>query len=150
MIRALEIPGLQGTQVNAPQVSPSAAAAPAAALGSVASAISGVSDTFAGIADRIQRTENARAESETRNTWMLGWSDIQLQLQKEPDPAQHIALTRDWLQQQRGTLDARPHRHDGFFDVGQSSRSPRRGRDAAERKKTPRRRRDRRLPRRAS
>jgi hypothetical protein len=106
MIRALEIPGLQGTQVNAPQVSPSAAAAPAAALGSVASAISGVSDTFAGIADRIQRTENARAESETRNTWMLGWSDIQLQLQKEPDPAQHIALTRDWLQQQRGTLDA--------------------------------------------
>lgn len=106
MIRALEIPGLQGTQVNAPQVSPSAAAAPAEALGSVASAIGGVSDTFAGIADRIQRTENARAESETRQTWMAGWSDIQLQLQKESDPAKHITLTRDWLQQQRGTLDA--------------------------------------------
>ena len=106
MIRALEIPGLQGQSVNAPKVSPSAAAAPAEALGSVASAIGGVSDTFAGIADRIQRTENARAESETRQTWMAGWSDIQLQLQKEVDPAKHITLTRDWLASQRGTLDA--------------------------------------------
>ena len=106
MIRALEIPGLQGQAVNAPQVSPGAAAAPAEALGSVASAIGGVSDTFAGIADRIQRTENARAESETRQTWMAGWSDVQLQLQKEADPAKHITLTRDWLASQRGTLDA--------------------------------------------
>jgi hypothetical protein len=106
MIRALEIPGLQQTTVRDPDVSPAAAAAPAAALGSVASAIGGVSDAFAAVADRIQRTENARAESETRNSWMLGWSDIQLQLQKESDPAKHITLTRDWLQQQRGTLDA--------------------------------------------
>lgn len=106
MIRALEIPGLQTQSVNAPTVSPSAAAAPAEALGSVASAIGGVSDTFADIAGRIQRTENARAESETRQGWMAGWSDLQLQLQREADPAKHITMTRDWLQQQRGTLDA--------------------------------------------
>lgn len=105
MIRALEIPGLNPTQVDAPQVSPSVAAAPAEALGSVASAIGSVSDAFAGIAARIQKTENARAESETRQTWLRGWSELQIQLQKEPDPAKHISLTQDWLQQQKNTLD---------------------------------------------
>lgn len=105
MIRALEIPGLASTTVSDPQVSPTAAMAPANALGDVASAIGGVSDAFGEIAQRIQKTENARVESETRNSWMLGWTDLQIQLQKEPDPARHIALTRDWLQQQRGTLD---------------------------------------------
>jgi hypothetical protein len=105
MIRALEIPGLQPTQVNQPEASPSVAAAPAAALGSVASAIAGVGQTFEGIADRIQGAENARAESEARQTWLQGWGQLQADLTRDPDPASHINRTREFLQQQRGTID---------------------------------------------
>lgn len=105
MIRALEIPGLAATQVNQPEASPSVAAAPAAALGSVASAISGVGRTFEGIADRIQSAENARVESEARQTWLQGWGQLQADLTRDPDPASHINRTRDFLQQQRGMLD---------------------------------------------
>lgn len=106
MIRALEIPGLQGTQVNQPEASPSVAAAPAAALGSVAQAIGSVGQTFEGIADRIQGAENARAESEARQTWLQGWGALQADLTRDPDPASHITRTRDFLQQQRGGLDS--------------------------------------------
>jgi len=105
MIRALEIPGLQGTQVNAPQVSPSAAAAPAAALGSVAAAIGGVSDTFAGIADRIQKFENAHSESTIRNEWLTGYAKVTLENDKDNDPESRLRRTQDYLQQQKATLD---------------------------------------------
>jgi hypothetical protein len=106
MIRALEIPGLQQTSLAQPEASPSVAAAPAAALGSVAGAIAGVGQTFEGIAQRIQGAENARSESEARQTWLQGWGQLQTDLTRDPDPASHITRTREFLQQQRGTIDA--------------------------------------------
>jgi len=106
MIRALEIPGLQSTTVAAPEASPSVAAAPAAALGSIAQAIGSVGQTFEGIADRIQGAENARAESEARQTWLQGWGQLQAELTRDPDPASHIRRTQDFLSQQKGSIDA--------------------------------------------
>ena len=105
MIRALEIPGLQGTPVNAPQVSTEAATAPARALGDVAAGIASIGQPFAEIAERTQRAENGRLELETRSGWNRQLADLNLKLQKEADPAEWTKQTDALLSQLKGSID---------------------------------------------
>lgn len=105
MIRLPEIPGLQPTQINAPQVNPRAAAAPAQQLGTLAESIAGVSEQFHDHAVQLQKIENARILSEKRQQLAQGYADFQIELQKDPDPASRIQKTRDWLTQAKGSMD---------------------------------------------
>lgn len=106
MIRLPEIPGLQPTQINAPQVNPRAAAAPAQQLGTLAESIAGVSQQFHDHAVQLQKIENARVLSEKRQQLAQGYADFQLDLQKDPDPSSRIQKTRDWLANAKGSMDA--------------------------------------------
>jgi hypothetical protein len=105
MIRALEIPNLQGQSVAAPQVSAQAATAPARGLGDVAAGIARLGEPFAEMAERTQRAENARLELETRSGWNRQLADLNLQLQKEDDPAQFTQRTDALLSQLKGGID---------------------------------------------
>lgn len=104
-IRLPDIPNLASTASAPDLVDPSAATAPARALGSVAQGIANVSGAFADEAERIQRMENARIESGARQQWMQGWGQLQAELETDPDPASHIARTDAFLQEQKATLD---------------------------------------------
>ena len=106
MIKIPDVPGLQGTQINAPAARFEAANAPNAALGgSIADAIGGVGEYFQGVADQAQKLENARAESEARMQMDAGYSQLQIDLEKDPDPASRMNKTRQYFEQSRGIAD---------------------------------------------
>jgi hypothetical protein len=106
MIRIPEVPGLQGTQVNAPDARFAAANAPNAALGGpVAEAIGGVGEHFQGVADQAQKMENARAESEARMQMDSGYAQLQIDLEKDPDPVSRIEKTRQFFEQSKGVAE---------------------------------------------
>lgn len=98
--------------INAPQMSERAAAAPAAALGSVASAIASVGTHFEAAAHQVQKLEDGRMVSEGRNRLALAYSDHQVALQNDPDPASRITRTRDFFTKYKGTLE-QPDMSDG-------------------------------------
>lgn len=106
MIRLPEIPGLSGTQINAPAMRPAAAAAPAEALGHVAQAIADVSDQFHATALHVQKLENARAVSEARRTLATDYAAHQLALQEDPDPASRLTKTAAFLSGYKGKMDS--------------------------------------------
>ena len=106
MIKIPDVPGLQGTKINAPAARFEAANAPNAALGGpIAAAIGGVGEYFQGVADQAQKMENARAESEARMQMDAGYSQLQIDLEKDPDPASRINKTRQYFEQSKGIAD---------------------------------------------
>lgn len=106
MIRLPNIPALAGTQINAPAMRPAAAAAPAAALGAVAQAIANVSDQFHATALHVQKMENARTVSETRQNLARDYAQHQLDLQEDPDPQSRMQKTAAFLSGYKGKMDA--------------------------------------------
>ncbi len=106
MIRISEVPNLQASTVNAPDLRLAAAAAPTAALGSLAQSIGGVGDAFQSVADQTQKNENARMESEARQKLAADYSQFQIDLEKDPDPESRISKTNAFLMAKRGTPDA--------------------------------------------
>jgi len=106
MIKIPDVPGLQGTQINAPAARFEAANAPNAALGGpIAKAIGDVGEYFQGVADQAQKLENARAESEARSQMDAGYSQLQIDLEKDPDPASRMNKTRQYFEQSQGIAD---------------------------------------------
>lgn len=105
MIRPPDIPSLQGSPINAPQASARAAAAPAAALGSLASAIAAVGKPFEEQAIRVQNVENQHALSATRNQLDELRSQHFIELEQITDPAERIKRTDDFLRQSRHVID---------------------------------------------
>lgn len=97
MIRLPEIPGLQASPINAPQVRPGAAALPAVALGDLAKELSGVSEHFHEHAVNLQKIDNARRISEIRQQFVTELAQNDVDLQREPDPARRIQKTREFI-----------------------------------------------------
>lgn len=106
MIRIPENQSLQVTPIGAPMVSEKAAAAPAQALGNVASAIAGVSDEFHDAARKVQLMENGRIVSEKRQALASNYAQLQIDLQKDPDPASRIQKTKDFFGTAKGEMDS--------------------------------------------
>ena len=105
MIRLPQIPGLQPTAINAPEASSQAAMAPAHALGNVAEAIAGVSDHFQQAAQRVNQMENGRLLSEKRQQLYTEYTNFQLELNRDPDPASRIKKTQDFFTNFKGNID---------------------------------------------
>ncbi len=105
MIQIPDLPGLQSSAVNDPQASTASAAAPAAALGTLAQSIASVGTHFQETADRVQSLENARVESQKRQDLARSYSNLQLELDKDPDPKSRITKTQDFFSQQKGAMD---------------------------------------------
>jgi hypothetical protein len=105
MIRLPDIPGLQGSPINAPGASAQAMGASGVALGKLASSINQVSEYFHGVAVDVQKVENARQLSEKRFALAKEYSDLTLDLQKEPDPATRLERVQGWVESKRGMLD---------------------------------------------
>jgi len=103
MIRIPDQPGLPQQQINAPTVSPAAANAPNAALGSIAQSIASVGAHFQQVADDAQKLENARAESAARMQLQEGYSKLQQDLDKDPT-ADRVTATRDYWNEARGII----------------------------------------------
>jgi len=106
MIRLPDIPGVQPQQINAPMVRPGAAAAPALALQGVAESIGNAGEMFHGIAMQVQKMENGRRESEERMKLGEEYAKLQLELDKDPDPANRIKRTQEFFAAYKGRLDA--------------------------------------------
>lgn len=104
-IRIPEVPQLAPVNPGMPRVDPRAAAMPAAALGDLAQGIASISRPFAEIAGRIQDAENARQLSEARTALDRARTDHFIRLQTITDPAEHLRLTDEFLQQSRGIID---------------------------------------------
>lgn len=102
----IRLPSLQPTQINNPQMDARAAAAPAVALGHVASAIAGVDEYFHQTAVNAQKQENARKVSEMMMGLDGEYANLQLELQKDTDPASQITRTRDFFAQAKGKFDS--------------------------------------------
>jgi hypothetical protein len=111
MIRIPDTPGLAGTQINAPDARQAnmrlgpALAVNAALNGPVAEAIGGVGQAFQGVADQAQKLENARAESEARMQMDSGYAQLQIDLEKDPDPVSRIEKTRAFFEQSKGVAE---------------------------------------------
>lgn len=106
MIRIPQVPGLQHTAINSPEVNPRAAAAPAMALGNVAEAIADVSEDFHDAARKVQLMENGRIVSEKRQALASNYATLQLDLQKDPDPASRINRTKDFFSNTKGEMES--------------------------------------------
>lgn len=98
MIQIPEIPQIQGQPVNMPTANANAANAPVAALGELARSIGSAGDAFQQRADQIQQIENARLESEHRQTLAAKYADFQIELDKDPDPKNRVPRTRSFFQ----------------------------------------------------
>jgi len=105
MIRIPQVPGLQPTAINSPQVDPRAAAVPWQALGNVAESIAGVSEDFHDAARKVQLMENGRIVSEKRQALASNFAALQLDLQKDPDPASRINRTKDFFSKTKGEME---------------------------------------------
>lgn len=114
MIKIPDIPGLRGgevTAINAPDARQDnmrlgpALAVSAALGGPVAEAIGGVGEHFQNVADQAQKLENARAESEARMQMDAGYSQLQIDLEKDPDPVSRIEKTRQFFEQSKGIAE---------------------------------------------
>lgn len=105
MIRLPSIPGFQGSAINNPGVSASAAAAPAVALGNLAQGVANVSAEFHNTAVRLQKVENARLASERRQELAKAYADHNLSLQADPDPLSRLEKTQAFLTQAKGSFD---------------------------------------------
>lgn len=106
MIRLPDIPGLQGSAINAPGVSAGAAAAPAVALGDMAKSIAGVSEHFHNVALDVQQKENARMVSERTTQLAMGKAELDLELRNESDPKAIIEKTRAFYARSKGLVDS--------------------------------------------
>lgn len=111
MILIPNVPKFQGSEINAPdarqvnmRLAP-ALAVNAAIAGPVAEAIGGIGEHFQGVADRAQKLENARAESEARMQLDSGYSQLQIDLEKDPDPVSRINKTREYFEQSKGIAE---------------------------------------------
>lgn len=105
MIRLPDIPGLQGSAINAPAVRAGAVAAPAEALGNLAQGIADVSEHFHNTAIQVQKQENARIVSEKRQQLAQAYADFQVGLQSDPDPASRMQKTSAFLGEWKGQMD---------------------------------------------
>ncbi len=105
MIRIPDLPGLQPTSINAPLASAAAANAPNEALGQLAQSIAGVGEYFQTVADDVQKAENVRLESETRQKWDADFQKLQLELAKEPNQDTHLEKVNGFLTQMNGSWD---------------------------------------------
>lgn len=97
MIRLADIATLQPTAINAPGLRADSLALPAQALGNVARSIAGVSDGFHDTALAAQKLENAHAVSSNRLRLAEQYAALQLDLDKETDPAERVPKTRAFL-----------------------------------------------------
>ena len=104
MIQIPNTPALQQTTVGMPNLDESAAAAPVRALGPLAQGIAALGEHFQAVAVKTQGIENARMESEARNKLATDYSQFQLDLQSEQDPAQRLAKTQAFLATAKGGL----------------------------------------------
>ena len=105
MIRLPDIPGLQGSAINAPAVRAGAVAASAEALGNLAQGIADVSEHFHNTAIQVQKQENARIVSEKRQQLAQAYADFQVGLQSDPDPASRMQKTSAFLGEWKGQMD---------------------------------------------
>ena len=106
MIRLPDIPGLQGSQINAPELRAGAVAAPAVALGNAAESIYRVSDQFHDTAVKLQKLENGRIVSEKRQQLARDYGEFSVELQKDLDPASRMSKTQDFLTNYKGQMDS--------------------------------------------
>jgi hypothetical protein len=104
-VRVFDIPGLQGTQINAAKMDPRAAGAPFAALGELGEAIAGISKPFAQIAGDLQHTENLRQQSELRTALDTQLTDFRIEIEKDPDPVSRMKRMDDFLAKSKSILD---------------------------------------------
>ena len=104
-VRIPDVPQAPPTQPGLPRASLAAAAAPGRAMGALAEGIASVGKPFAEIAERIQSVENATHESEIRQQFAKGYSDLTVRLTKEPDPVKHLELYDQWLSGAKSILD---------------------------------------------
>ena len=104
MIQIPETPGLQQTPVGMPTLDENAAAAPVRALGPLAQGLSALGEHFQGVAVKAQNIENARMESEARNKLATDYSQFQLGLQSDQDPASRIQKTQAFLSGAKNSL----------------------------------------------
>jgi len=100
MIRLAEIPGLSGTALGLATPSAAAIAAPAVALGHLGQSIADVAKPFAQVALKVQAAENATRESNLRTSLNEGYSQLTIDLARDPDPQSHLDRVNSYLQQQ--------------------------------------------------
>lgn len=105
MIRIPELGQAGNPQINAPTVRAGAAMAPTAALGNVAQAIGGIGEAFQQHADQVQKLHNMELESKARNQLAGDYAALQIELEKDPDPASRIARARAFFDQSKGLAD---------------------------------------------
>ena len=131
--------------IRLPQLSPTSLGNPAApnvdvssGTNAIASAIGQVSDAFTNISRDIARADNARKESEFRQTLAKDYADLQLEIQQLTDPAERLARTNDFLAA-RANSAAQPdfppilqQKLRGYFDNFATEAQIRGAQDAAE------------------
>lgn len=76
----------------------------AESIGSLARSIGGIADTFAAKAEQIDRVDQAGKESEIRNQLALAYANHQQELDRDPDPANHLTKTAAFIDSQRELL----------------------------------------------
>lgn len=103
--RLVDVPGLTPTRINAPSPSAAAASAPAQGLGELAEGIASVSRPFAQISGQIQAAENSRQLSEVRTQLDTARTEHLIALESIQDPAAHLRLTDEFLQESRQIAD---------------------------------------------
>ena len=104
MIRLPDTPTIQSTGLGAPTVSAEAAAAPARALGAIAGAVGQLSDGFTKLGQDLARADNSRQFAEAHEKLAANYAQLQIDLQKEPDPQARLDRTTAFLAQQEGSL----------------------------------------------
>lgn len=103
-IRLPNLPRVQSAP-NLANASLSIAAAPGQALARTGQAIASAAPAFANIAHEIQNVENKAKESKYRQALAHGFSELQLSLAKEDDPATHLEKYEQYMQSQAGLAD---------------------------------------------
>lgn len=104
MIRIPNTPALQESMIGMPTADAAAIGAPARGLGALARGLYDMGENFQGVALRTQAVENARMESEARNKLATDYSNFQLEIQKEQDPAARLSKTQAFLTNAKQSL----------------------------------------------
>lgn len=131
--------------IRLPQLSPTSLGNPGApnvdvssGTNAIATAIGQVSDAFTGISRDIARADNARKESEFRQSLAKDYADLQLEIQQINDPAERLAKTNAFLAARKdiaGQPDFPPVLQEklrGYFDNFATEAQIRGAQDAAE------------------
>ncbi len=102
MIRLPDIPGLQGSPINAPELRAGAVAAPAVALEGFAKQMGEVSAYFHDSAVQVQKIQNAKALADMENQMKMGLSQLEAELEFDQDPESRLSKTQAYASNIQG------------------------------------------------